>query len=145
MKSAYLGQVAEVLESRARLVAEHLNAVNGLSDSAVIDSLCKRLGRVSATRVTIIGADGKVLGDTNDDPTAMENHAHRPEFETAMSGGIGMSTRYSNTVQRQMMYVAIPLVQDGRLIGGIRTAAPVSDIDEHVSVFRTHVTLADSP
>ena len=40
-------------------------------------------------RVTIIAADGTVLGDTWENPATMENHATRPEVKAALASGIG--------------------------------------------------------
>ena len=38
----------------------------------------------------------------------MDNHADRPEFQAAMQGRVGISTRFSFTLGHNMMYVAVP-------------------------------------
>ncbi len=106
-----------------------------------VDAALKRLGRVGDgfVRFTVITPTGKVLGDSHEDPTVMENHADRREIIEALQGGFGQSVRPSPTLGRKMMYVAIPLLRDGRPVAVVRTAVAVTAIDRtirdmHVSV-----------
>ena len=66
----------------------------------------------AAARVTVIERDGHVSGDT-DVPasalTAVENHAERPEVRAAFAGGVGVAERRSTTVNRRLLYVAVPV------------------------------------
>ena len=62
-------------------------------------------GRAGA-RITIIAADGTVLGDSFSVSTDMENHGGRPEVLDALRRGEGQSTRLSTTVHRTLAYVA---------------------------------------
>jgi two-component system, OmpR family, phosphate regulon sensor histidine kinase PhoR len=129
MKDFYLAQNAHELEARANLVSSQLSGVNLETDTTLVDSLCKSLGNKSATRITVILPSGKVIGDANENPVKMENHAHRPEIQDALTGRVGVATRYSHTLFETMMYTAIPVKQDGRIIGVVRTSFPVTDID----------------
>lgn len=61
----------------------------------------------SGARITVIAADGVVLADSDEDPDAMENHAQRPEIREALSVGRGRSTRFSTTVSRELVYLAV--------------------------------------
>lgn len=61
----------------------------------------------SGARITVIAADGLVLADSDEDPEAMENHAQRPEVREAFAAGRGRSTRFSETVGRELMYLAV--------------------------------------
>ena len=36
----------------------------------------------------------------------MDNHNNRPEIKEALSNGVGLATRYSNTLQKDLMYYA---------------------------------------
>ncbi len=53
--------------------------------------------------------DGKVVGDSDDLPEKMDNHADRPEVADALAGRTGSSQRYSYTLKETRMYVAVPL------------------------------------
>jgi len=98
-------------------------------DSQRIDSLCKYLGRLSSTRITVIDSVGRVLGDTEENPADMDNHADRPEFIAAMDSGTGMSVRYSFTLEQNMMYVAIPVRDAGKINGAVRVSISIYSID----------------
>jgi two-component system phosphate regulon sensor histidine kinase PhoR len=58
----------------------------------------------------------------------MDNHAGRPEFAEALEGTPGHSLRFSHTLQQEMMYVAVPLVADGRVRGAVRAAYPLTGV-----------------
>jgi two-component system phosphate regulon sensor histidine kinase PhoR len=80
-------------------------------------------------RITVIDASGNVLGDSSSNPAEMENHANRPEVKDAISKGIGQSTRYSNTIKKEMVYVAVPIRDShGKIQGVARTSLPTSSI-----------------
>ncbi|MEG1745119.1 MAG: histidine kinase dimerization/phospho-acceptor domain-containing protein, partial [Ruthenibacterium sp.] len=66
-------------------------------------------------RVTIVGADGAVLGDSAAEETKMENHAQRGEIADAATSMYGVSVRRSVTTGSNTMYVATRL-PDGSLL-----------------------------
>jgi two-component system phosphate regulon sensor histidine kinase PhoR len=137
----YLKQKAEELEARARLlegeVAERL--VSG--QTVAVDLLCKELGRKTATRITVILNSGRVIGDTEEDPAAMDNHAKRPEIMQALAGQKGISTRYSRTLGEKLMYVALPLKRGDDIIGVIRTSIPLTSINTILGEIRRNIAL----
>jgi two-component system, OmpR family, phosphate regulon sensor histidine kinase PhoR len=82
-------------------------------------------------RVTFIGKDGRVLGDSDHDAEAMDNHFDRQEIAEARERGEGYAIRYSDTILQNMMYVALP-VESGELGGYIRLALSLGDIEAAV-------------
>ena len=94
-----------------------------------LDGFIKNLGSKIHTRVTIIATDGTVLADSEQNIQLMENHSHRPEVFEALQGKIGRSIRFSSTVKRDMLYVAVPIEKDGKITGVIRTSLFLSNID----------------
>jgi two-component system phosphate regulon sensor histidine kinase PhoR len=60
-------------------------------------------------RITIIQSDGVVIDDSEKNPNDMENHKDRPEIIQAMQNKIGKSMRYSPTLKRDMLYLALPI------------------------------------
>lgn len=113
------------LQARAQLVIPQLQGSMQPDQGAQLDALCKKLGNLAQTRISIILTDGKVLGDSKEDPRRMDNHADRPEVAAALQGKVGMATRYSQTLQQRMMYVAVPVFEDEQILGCVRTALPV--------------------
>src|SRR5439155_1079655 len=85
--------------------------------------------RPTETRVTLIAADGRVLGDSEvavEDLPRVENHAERPEVREALAGRIGRDFRTSATLQTRLLYVALPVHDGGRTVGVLRLALPLS-------------------
>ncbi|MHB8808581.1 MAG: ATP-binding protein [Desulfobulbaceae bacterium] len=117
------------LEARAHLIETQV-AGHILTTPENLQEYCRQIGRKSATRITVVAQDGKVLADSNEDPTRMENHADRPELQAALSGQIGSSLRFSNTLGQDMYYLAIPLTDGDRGIGALRMAVPAKSVEK---------------
>ena len=77
--------------------------------------LTEKLGKVSSSRVTLIGEDGTVLYDSEAAPEKLENHGNRPEFIQAEKEGKSESTRYSETFAKKTFYYAVKL-DDGNVL-----------------------------
>ena len=107
-RNSQLDNLRSHLEKEARITAE-AGLPAFLGQGGDLDTLAKKLGKEIDASVTIIALDGKVLGDSQEGPSTMENHAKRPEVEDALGSGLGESTRYSITLGEQMMYVAVPI------------------------------------
>ena len=129
------------LEQEARIIAEaSLPAL--LGQGSTPDTLAKNLGREIDSRVTIITLDGTVVGDSQGDPATMENHATRPEVRDALTSGFGQSTRYSTTAGQREMYVAVPIANQGKVLGVARAALPLTKVEESISQLTKTVILA---
>ena len=66
-------------------------------------------------RITWIKTDGSVIYDSAADTSSMENHLEREEIKQAIESGYGESSRYSNTMLQQYIYVAQKL-DDGTIV-----------------------------
>jgi two-component system, OmpR family, phosphate regulon sensor histidine kinase PhoR len=137
----YLAQTAADLMARARLLKTQLAQFIGPLEPHVVDAVCKEVGASSATRFTVILPSGRVIGDSNENPAVMDNHASRPEVITARKGGVGKSIRYSMTLQKRMMYVAVGLDNKNKMIAVIRAALPVTAIDQALKSIRIKIGL----
>jgi len=114
------------LTSEANLVGEFSRDGLRARDPDVLDPLAHRLGASAGVRVTLIGADGAVLGESDEDRRTMENHAGRPEVAAALAGGVGNTVRHSDTVGKDLLYIAVPVRDGGALVGVARTALPLT-------------------
>jgi len=120
------------LVTQARLI--HDAVVAHLGTGAPPDSIqgmAAKYGGQSSARVTIIVSDGTVLGDSERDLEGvrrMENHAGRPEVRAALAGRTGSHLRRSDTLNVEMLYVAIPLVERGGIKGVLRIALPMTAV-----------------
>ncbi len=132
-RNSQLDNLRYQLENEARITAEaSLPGFLSLDEPSTLDDLAKKLGAEIETRVTIIALDGTVLGDSEEDPTTMENHANRPEIVDALATGVGESTRYSTTLGQKMMYVAVPISYQDEILGVARVSLPLTVVESLV-------------
>ena len=110
------------LNSQAELLA--LNVINpSLNlDYEAIRQVVERFADASGSRFTVIDANGVVLADSHESPFRMENHLSRPEIQEALIRGSGQALRYSQTLEQDFRYYALPVYTDERLISFVRTA-----------------------
>jgi len=128
-RSLYMRSTEETLLARARLAEPYFAGHWGGVAETGLDSLAKALGSAAGARVTVVLASGEVAGDSDADFRRMENHGDRPEIIRALAGSTGRSVRYSDTERCDMMYVAVPLREDGAIAGALRVSVPLSLIE----------------
>jgi len=142
-KSFFLETAQRELMVRASLMQDRFARalyVDGLSPQQ-IDALCKNLGERIQTRITVIQHSGEVIGDSFARVETMENHKERPEILTALSGEKSLAVRYSPTLDKNMMYIALPIIDSRSDPAVIRTAVSISDIDAKVEAMRNSISL----
>jgi len=111
LKSFYLNELEQGLIARAHLIKPTVNAMLAENEIAELREYSKKSGRLAGTRITVIYPDGRVVADSHEDPTTMELHNKRVEVKRALQGGIGRALRFSHTLGREMLYVALPIRQ----------------------------------
>jgi two-component system phosphate regulon sensor histidine kinase PhoR len=118
------------------------NIENEMSGIARIISLMPReniardvpeIAEQSKMRVTFIGPSGGVISDSQADAEKMENHLNRPEIQQAATTGYGKATRFSLTLQQNMLYVALPVKENAAIKGYIRLARPLVEVTESLN------------
>ncbi|MCD4763831.1 MAG: cell wall metabolism sensor histidine kinase WalK [Desulfobacterales bacterium] len=124
----FLERTAADLKSMAHLLEKQIEYFISPLDEMSVDSICKAVGEQSFTRITVILPSGKVVGDSEEAPESMDNHADRFEVAEALLGNVGTSTRYSSTLRQDMMYLAIPLEKNNEVIAVLRTSIPITSI-----------------
>jgi len=103
-----LSSVAAVLHDEARPL------LRGGAPAAAAQDLAIRVARATGARVTLIAPD--------------ENHAGRPEVRTALAGRTGRDLRRSATIDVALLYVAVPVREETRVLGVLRLALPLSAV-----------------
>ncbi len=142
LRDFHYDRISVDLEVRARLI-ERLVSENLSPDNiSSLDALSKEVGKSASMRVTLIHPSGRILGDSHEDPARMDNHADRPEIKEAILGRVGMSTRYSNTIKEKLIYLAIPVFENGEILGVVRTSIPVTFIDNVLSAMEIKIAWA---
>jgi len=129
-RESYQDSLKQQLTNQALLIGDSSVSYFANGQNEDIDALAKRLGEQINARVTIIDRNGVVLGDSNEDPATMENHADRPEVMEALAQGTGSSIRYSATLGYEMMYVAVAVTVNDEVVGVARVSLPLTEINQ---------------
>jgi two-component system phosphate regulon sensor histidine kinase PhoR len=142
-------RIERTLVAEARLAAELLGRAGpssaGSPDALIadLDAEADKLGQLLDARVTLIAADGRVLGDSAEPLeglAALENHATRPEVVAARGSGLGVARRDSATLNIDMLYVAVPVQHPA--IAFVRVALPLTDIRQQLRTVLTATLMA---
>ena len=132
LEKYYMQNIEQSLLAEAILVREFLGE-EAFLDSPEIDGYIKKVARDIESRITLINKDGKVLADSHEYAKHMDNHIDRPEVKKALeTGKVGVSTRYSATVGADMLYLALPVQNDNQILGVIRLALSLSQVQENI-------------
>ncbi len=144
VRAEQLAELESQLFRQATLVADDATGRLATQPDADLDALAKSLGHQISARVTLIARDGTVLGDSDEDPRKMENHAGRPEVVQALSVGRGQAQRHSTTLDRDLLYVAVPMERNSQILGVARVALPVRTVDEALNRIELGIGIATS-
>lgn len=143
VRTSELDNLRSELENEARITAEaSLSSFGEQNETGDLDVLAKKLGGQIGARITIIARDGAVLGDSQENPSTMENHATRPEVRDALASGLGESTRYSITLGEKMMYVAVPIIDNDEVLGIARVALPLTQVQDSLNSVIISIVIA---
>jgi two-component system, OmpR family, phosphate regulon sensor histidine kinase PhoR len=122
---AWVGMLRSEIETSLRQKTLMFAARVEEAAPASLSQITRQTASAADARVTVIDSSGKVLADSEANPSEMENHASRPEFTAALHGQVGSSTRLSRTIGVELLYVAAPVPG-----GAVRLAYPLSAIQE---------------
>lgn len=144
VRKQYLNTLTDNLQNLA--VSLNLRILPILENRPVryheLDNLVKKLGKDINTRITVVDAGGVVLADSERNPAEMENLGARPEITDAMTGKTGKSLRLSTILKEEMLYVAIPVEKDGRILGVLRVSLFLRDINNLLSDLKMNIVKA---
>lgn len=138
IKDFYYEEKTNELLVHAELIA---NAIvpEKVNDSEYINNFCKNIDPSSTIRITVIGIDGQVVGDSHEDPNVMDNHISRPEIISTLNGNVGVAKRFSNTLQKEMLYLAKKYnIGNSQLL--IRTSLPDESLGATLDLLQKRLT-----
>jgi len=141
-----LDHVRATLMAEARLMARVVEKplAEGRSP-AELDALIDSAAPDVRARVTIVAPDGHVLADSSLSGAplaALENHRDRPEVREALLSGTGSSVRHSATIGEDLLYAAVAIRHEGRLVGVSRVALSLRGVKEQGADLQRAVTVA---
>ncbi len=139
IKSFYIDSLKENLFNLAETLKVSVKPFYKNKDFSGMDYLAKRMGAKIQTRITVITPDGKVLADSEKNPELMENHRTRDEIIKALEGKMGSSLRFSNTVKEEMLYVAVPIIENNKIEGVLRVSLYLKKINSLLDTIKARI------
>jgi signal transduction histidine kinase len=143
IRAQLLRAIERGLVAEGRLAAALLEQHETDGSIPALDGEADRVGRLTSARVTLIAADGRVVGDSAEDTSALsglDNHGSRPEVVAARHTGLGIERRFSATLGTNLLYVALRVRHPQVEI--VRLALPLTDVDEQFQAVRRSLALA---
>jgi two-component system, OmpR family, phosphate regulon sensor histidine kinase PhoR len=131
MRRDYLQQAFSQLESLGRLAQ---GRPPRLDNPEELNSWASWIAQ-SGARLTLVAGDGRVLVDSSEGPKTMESHAERPEIREALADGEGRAVRHSDTLNRDLVYLALRYQTANGSPAVIRLALPLERLDQALSSF----------
>ena len=146
LKRRAMARTRDVLLAETRLMAHAVDqALAQGADPGQLDPLVDEAAREIRARVTIVAPDGRVLADSavsGSELAALENHGSRPEVREALARGEGTAVRKSATLGEDLLYAAVPIRRQGKLLGVARVALTLKDVEEQARDLRGAVAAA---
>ena len=137
--SLALDQAQEGILDKLRSHANTILVYSDLSKKDTFQGLATEYSDASSLRVTLIAADGTVIGESylpSNQLSQMDNHIERPEVLAAQEFGEGFSTRYSNTLKTEFIYFAKKVDQNHHGFKYVRMAQSLKSVKDLASTYR---------
>jgi two-component system, OmpR family, sensor kinase len=103
-----------------------------LDDRATLARLARDQGRRLGGRVIVVDARGRVVVDSDGAAPAGASYASRPEIAEALRGATAQGTRHSDSLNADLLYTAVPVVDAGRATGAVRLTQSVKAVHDEV-------------
>ncbi|KWX71214.1 two-component system histidine kinase PnpS [Paenibacillus jilunlii] len=131
-KDSHISALEENMSREIKLLSGTFQFTDTDSPGAVsyYTEQAEHIAKLTNSRITFITKDGKVIGDSEKNPLEMDNHSTREEEVLAAKEGIGRAIRYSDTLNREMLYVAGAVVSDQGFDGYIRLSMALDAVTE---------------
>lgn len=121
---------AFVLGGRAEEVLEH-STPEGVAD---LTEFARDYQTAGGARVVIVDRDGVAIVTSDaDDSRLGSSYLSRPEIAAALGGSIQSGSRYSDTLQEELMYVAVPVFSGVDVLGAVRLTYPQDVVTDAVT------------
>jgi two-component system phosphate regulon sensor histidine kinase PhoR len=134
VRQTYLNDLESKLGTEAHMIGDVITPdLESVGASPNLDPQAKHWAAILNARVTIIAPDGTVWGESHEDRALMTNHSDRPEVIKALANGEGSSTRFSQTLGLSMMYTAVTVVNNNKILALVRVALPLQQISANVA------------
>ncbi len=134
LKQTYISDLESKLADKARMIGDVIMPDLKISETTPnLDTQAIHWADILNVRVTIISPDGTVWGESDEDRAEMTNHSDRPEVIQALSTGVGSSSRFSHTLGYDMLYTAVRVENNGKILALVRIALPLQQVSANLA------------
>jgi signal transduction histidine kinase len=116
--------------NQAQLVAA--SASGRLDDRKELDDLLDGAAERLGGRVIVVDSQGDLLADSAGAGLRSRSYASRPEVAAALRGETPQGERHSDSLDADLLYTAVPVVERGRTAGAVRVTQSVEAVDDEV-------------
>lgn len=92
-----------------------------------------KYGDESGARVIVLDINGVAIADSVTPDAIGTSFISRPEIVDALAGTVSIGRRFSTTVNQELLYVAVPILNGSQTIGAVRLTFPASVVDDAVN------------
>lgn len=87
----------------------------------------------SGARVLVTDKNGLLVASSEADDIIGDSFLSRPEIAQALNGQVNSGQRFSQTLNEDLFYVAVPVLSGDQILGSVRLTFPSSTVEKAVS------------
>ena len=108
------------------------SAAGRLDRPVELDAIAKRAATDLGGRVLILDAAGRPLAVSAGPDRADDTYVGRPEVASALAGNSVQGTRHSETLDEDLLYTAVPVLDKGQTVGAVRLTQSVGGVNSTI-------------
>jgi two-component system phosphate regulon sensor histidine kinase PhoR len=143
VRNSYLdGLRSNSLAETRVIAAEVTQEKNPTPSLEVLQALADRFKSELNSSVTFILKSGIIAGDSNQGSVLLDNYLSRSEIQQALNGNENTVISFSQTLNQNILYSAVPIFLNGKVIGVARLAMSLATVDNAMADFSARMLLA---
>ena len=148
VRDTYVANTHDSLDKQARLVSDRASDMlsDARQDATGLQTLTSNLGQISGARVTVIGADGRVIADSLQAPERFPSQVGRREVRSVLSqnlpNSVGVGSSLDGSLDKEMLYAVAPVVSGESVVAAVRVAVPLSQVQPDINRLIASIAIA---
>lgn len=118
-----------VLAGRSEEILEEFTA----DKAAWLNGVVSQYSQKSGARVIITDSNGLLVSSSDTEDLFGASYLSRPEITQALAGEVNSGRRFSQTLNQELLFVAVPVLNGEQINGAVRVTYPASTVDAAVS------------
>lgn len=124
------------LERDAFVIAGRASALLSAGNAAAdpgLQTMVDGYREAEGGRVIVTDRDGFAMVISDAEAAAGRDYSTRPEIADALAGSTSQGERRSDTLDTELLYVAVPVLSGSDVLGAVRLTYPASEVDDRVA------------